>query len=1093
MAQRRLASPNALVVLAIALGVNVVLLAATRPDTEDASLFNRLGRALDDIEAERNLQVLSLYFGLEHAYDRLNESGNRASTIATQLEARIQSTSSRPVRDQLVGLFKPVREKIERRRQLADSFTTENASFANSRVYFPALVRRAGTSLDACSNQADHLKLTEFESEILDPSTPWNSGTQSRLDSAMNDLLSRTTNPFLKDELGLIRSHGLGILEVRSRLDATVREFIADGINAALKTLLDQHQEYIVRQTVLGASLKGCLYCLITLLVGCAALLLKQTRALSRHLLELNESLEQTVAHRTLELTRKNDQLQREVEGRRRVEIDRDRIFTVSLDLLCIVGFDGTFRRVNNGFKSLLGYEEHELLNQLCLKVVHPDAHASVMAEIQKVAGGATVQNFPIPCVSRAGELKWTLWSASPLLEERIFYTYGRDITAQKRAEEALRDREESLRAITDNLPDAVARYDINQRFAYVNPATERYFGRPSSEIVGRSRDELALPAVEQWNTVLRRIFATGNPEIVEIEEEMAGATHFVEVHFAPEQNAAGKVHFVLVVKRDVTALRRAIGQWQAATERFDLAVRGSNDGIWDWNLVTNEVFYSARFKELLGYAEDEFSNELGSWRSRLRDQDWPRVEQAINDHFKSGKLLDVESRLCTKHGHWRWFRARGHAIRDARGIPVRMAGSLSDITEIVAKAESLRQAKEEAEAANQAKSEFLAIMSHEIRTPMNGILGFSDLLLSTLLTEEQRDLATTIRASGDSLTVILNDILDFSKIEAGKLEVECVPFDAIQSVRDVVNLLSFRAREKGLSLSSECDPQSPDSIHGDPARFRQVLLNLIGNAIKFTQKGHVIVRVTRHGESEPGGIRVAISDTGLGISAEAKVRLFQKFMQADSSMTRRFGGTGLGLAISKRLVELMNGQIGVESELGKGSTFWVVLPVAGLACPPSPLASPAAPVAPGNHAAFVSLPQTPGRHTRVLVVEDTLTNQKLAATLIRRLGHDVEVASDGNQAVNLCRQNTYDLIFMDCNMPGLDGFGATREIRLLERARNGDTRRVPIVALTANIASGDRNNCLAAGMDDYLNKPTRLEDLRAMLDRWITTPRVAA
>jgi len=561
----------------------------------------------------------------------------------------------------------------------------------------------------------------------------------------------------------------------------------------------------------------------------------------------------------------------------------------------------------------------------------------------------------------------------------------------------------------------------------------------------------------------------------------------------------------------EVLAAQRALASTE---ERLSTAMRAANIGLWDWTVPTGETYFSDTWYTMLGYRPGGLPMHVDTWTSHCHPDDLPEARLAIQRHLSGTASVYVsEHRMRTRDGSWIWVRDIGEVIeRDEDGTPRRMVGVHVDITQTMASQSQLRTMMgeleqqtaianamaAEAEAASDAKSEFLANMSHEIRTPMTAILGYADLLGDedglASDREQAADAIRTIRNNAQHLLTVINDILDMSKIEAGQVAIERIDTSPARIVQEVASLMRPRAEGKGIDLQVRYETPIPTVMQSDPTRLRQILLNLVGNALKFTEVGHVAIRVACDPAAET--VRIRVEDTGIGLTPEQveTIGRFEAFAQADGSTTRRFGGTGLGLRISNALAEMLGGGITVAGTPGRGSTFTVTVATGNVA--DVAMASPAeaaAPVVlverPGPPARRDALPTDDSRRlegVRILLAEDGPDNQRLICFHLRKAGAEVTVAENGRIAAEAVEQaeDGFDVVLMDMQMPELDGYAATRRLR-----RAGT--QLPILALTAHAMQGDRGRCIDAGCDEYLTKPIDSARLVAACDQWAR--RVAA
>ena len=671
--------------------------------------------------------------------------------------------------------------------------------------------------------------------------------------------------------------------------------------------------------------------------------------------------------------------------------------------------------------------------------------------------------------------------------------------------------RAEQLALVARHTTNAVAVTDARARIEWVNDAFVAMTGYSAEDahwrVAGSFMNGPATDHAVFEN--MRQCLAAGQifkGDVYQYTRD--GRGFWLQLAIEPVRDATGQLEHFIAIGTDITEERRAAEALRLSEERWQLALDGSDDGVWDWDIAADTMWFSVRWKALIGYTDDELPNTFSAWRKALHPDDWPWVQATLDAYLtRRTEAYSVECRMQHKDGSWRWILARGKARFSPEGQPLRMIGTHTDVTTWRETEMALRRAREQSEQLNeqletaigraqqlaleanlgsQAKSEFLAVMSHEIRTPMNAVIGFTGLLLDTQLTAEQRDWVLTVRRSGEGLLTIINDILDFSKIESGRLELEQQPVDVRQYLDDIAGLLGEQARAKNLRLWHHVDPAVPEFIWTDGTRVRQVLMNLMGNALKFTAQGEVEISAAL--ETGPAGeplLGFQVRDTGGGIPADRLDRLFKPFSQADSSTTRKYGGTGLGLAICKSLVKLLGGSIGVVETSPAGTTFHFSIACTPGALPPEPKPGEQTSAATRNHggkAGPVTVDAGAPPRLRLLVAEDNPVNQKLLQQLLGRLGCRPDIASNGAECLQLLNRGTYDAVLMDCQMPELNGYDATARVRAGEA---GETNRsIRIIALTAHAMAGDREKCLAAGMDDYLTKPIQPAQLAAALER---------
>lgn len=784
-------------------------------------------------------------------------------------------------------------------------------------------------------------------------------------------------------------------------------------------------------------------------------------------------------------------------------DLTRDResrlraIVESAADGILVVDRRGVIESLNPAATRLFGYQPQELIGRN-ISVLMPspfrEQHDGYLAKYLETGQAKIIgQGREVMGRMQSGELIPLHLTVSRMeLADGVHFTgIVHDLRARREAQEALREAELRFRTITNHAPVMIWECDAT--------GARDFFNQRWIEFTGRSAAE---DGPDGWSDCIHpddrpgylRAYRDALASQSGFSREWRARRHdgiyrWLLSNVIPRIDQEGTFKGLSGTCVDVTDQKAAAERLRLSEERLALVVEKSSQWIWDHSLITGETYFSPETLQQLDLGITAVGDVFERLFAVLHPADQHYVRSAVELHLQGQQPFDIEHRLRLKSGGYGWFRSTGAAVRDHEGRAVRFAGSTTDISvlkqqqqdlatyashleeaklRIELQASELRLAGELAEAASSAKGEFLANMSHEVRTPLNAILGMTELVLESPLEPEQQEMLKVVRSSGEHLLTIINEILDFSKLESGKLQLHPVAFELLPLLQGCARMLEVRADEKGLRLDLDLAGDLPGWVLGDDVRLRQIVLNLLGNAIKFTATGSVTLAARRGGD--PDQFVLVVTDTGIGIPAEKLTAIFQPFSQADNSTIRSFGGTGLGLSIVSQLAAAMDGWVEVTSRVGHGSEFTVTVRLPAITAPASAETSEAA----EDESAMRSL--------SILVAEDSPTNQRLIRRVLERLGHTATVVENGAQALDRLASETFDLVLMDLQMPMMDGLAAVSQLRRREQANN--CRPLPVIALTANALAGDRERCLAAGMTGYATKPIRRESLMREIRR---------
>jgi len=729
------------------------------------------------------------------------------------------------------------------------------------------------------------------------------------------------------------------------------------------------------------------------------------------------------------------------------------------------VGRGGKFIYFNSTLRSIFGLGDIDK-TKLPFVDIFVEPQKFRLFNRQILEEGA-VKNLEVKLKGKGGRVFWGAVTAVAIKEKRgkIKYIDGsiEDISLQKNLEKESLESKELFKTVFNNTAAAITVTDKDEKIVAWNPFTERLLGMEQNDLFNKPVKDLYPP--QEWRRMRGfRIRKKGLLSDIEtLMYKRDGTLLDVNISISVLKDAEGKVIGSIGISRDITSQKLAERKIKESENKIRIILDNSAAGITLIDENELIVSWNKYTEEMLGLTGgDLYMKHVSILYPKI---EWDKIRE--ENIRKTGSKHHMETKVQKKNGDVIDIDLSINVLRDSHNNIVGSVGIMQDITQQKRVQEMLLQAKLVAEEASSAKSLFLANMSHEVRTPMNTIMGMIDLTLDTSLNEEQRDNLVVVREAAENLLGLINDILDLSRVESGKIKLESIDFHLHNIAKSVCKGMSVLASDKNLELDLDVDPKVPELIIGDPVRLRQVLINLINNAIKFTHKGKIAIEIKVVSVSK-GEIMLMFSvcDEGIGIPKDKQDRIFDVFSQADDSTTRRFGGTGLGLAISKRLVDMMGGRIWVESEELKGSTFYFT------ACFKTLEGRPAAIVA--DKGQDQQGTQEAGSNDdlgnlKILLAEDNVVNQKIAMRLLQNQGWEVDGVENGQEVLDRLEKRRYDVVLMDANMPVLDGLETTKIIRKNEEKTG---KHIPIIALTARAMEDDRNNCLQSGMDDYVVKP---------------------